>query len=102
LGQLERLLNRRIAEAPPGSYTARLADDEALRAAKLVEEAGELGRASTPAEVVWEAADLLYFTVAALAARGLDMAAVMAELDRRRLAVRRRDGSRTFKSGEDA
>lgn len=102
LGQLERLLNRRIAEAPPGSYTARLAGDEALRAAKLVEEAGELGRASTPAEVVWEAADLLYFTVAALAARGLDMAAVMAELDRRRLAVRRRDGSRTFKSGEDA
>jgi phosphoribosyl-ATP pyrophosphohydrolase len=65
-------------------------------AAKLLEEAGELGEASDRDDVVWEAADVLYFTAATLAGRGIPVAEVMSELDRRSLTVRRRDGSRTY------
>jgi phosphoribosyl-ATP pyrophosphohydrolase len=94
LGALERRLVARLAGADPGSYTRRLADDPRLLAAKLAEEAAELGAADGRDEVVWEAADLLYFVTASLASRGVDLAAALAELDRRALAVRRRDGSR--------
>ncbi len=51
---------------------------------------------------MWEAADLLFFTASALASRSVAWTDVMAELDRRGLAVRRRDGSRTFGGGEGA
>jgi phosphoribosyl-ATP pyrophosphohydrolase len=99
LGPLERRLADRLTSAPEGSFTSRLANDADLLAAKLAEEAGELAEATTRDEVVWEAADLIYFAATAVASRGVRMADVMAELDRRGLAARRRDGSRTFDSG---
>ena len=95
-GALERRLACRLAEAPEGSFTARLARDPQLLAAKLLEEAGELAEASDRGDVVWEAADVFYYTAAALAGRGIPVAEVMSELDRRSLTVRRRDGTRTF------
>jgi phosphoribosyl-ATP pyrophosphohydrolase len=94
LGELERRLIQRLADAKPGSYTARLAGDRELLARKLVEEAVELGEPD--ADVVWEAADLLYFTLVRTAAHGARLEDVVRELDRRALTVRRRDGSRTF------
>jgi phosphoribosyl-ATP pyrophosphohydrolase/phosphoribosyl-AMP cyclohydrolase len=94
LGALDRTLRRRRAGAPDGSFTARLFADPDLRAAKLREEAGELAEASEPADIAWEAADVLYFALAAAAAGGVSLADVEAELDRRARAVRRRDGSR--------
>ena len=100
LGALERRLADRLARAPEGSFTSRLARDPELLAAKLLEEAGELGEASDRGDVVWEAADVVYFTAAALAGRGISFAEVMDELDRRSLTVRRRDGSRTFTAEE--
>jgi phosphoribosyl-ATP pyrophosphohydrolase len=100
LGALQRRLVKRLEEAPEGSFTARLAGDSDLLAAKLVEEARELGAASDRENVVWEAADLMYFTAAAIASRGISLAEVMAELDRRALKTRRRDGSSTFTPGE--
>ena len=90
LGRLERTLRARREAAPAGSYTARLFQDPALLAAKLREEAAELGEASTRENVVWEAADMLYFTLARLAAEGIDLAEVEAHLDRRALKVTRR------------
>lgn len=95
LGSLERRLAARLAGGDSSSYTARLAGDADALAAKLVEEAGELAAASSRDEVVWEAADVLYVTAAALARHGVAWSEVIAELDRRALAVRRRDGSRT-------
>ncbi len=95
-GALERRLADRVREAPESSFTARLAVDRELMAAKLIEEAGELADADDRQSTVWEAADLVYFTTAALASRGTPLAAVAAELDRRALATRRRDGSQTF------
>jgi len=95
LGALERRLLDRIANPVVDSYTDRLVRDSALRAAKLAEEAAELADAVEPADVAWEAADVLYFTLTALAARGVSLEAATGELDRRALAVRRRDGSTT-------
>jgi phosphoribosyl-ATP pyrophosphohydrolase len=101
LGALERRLSKRVQEAPEGSFTARLAADPDLLAAKLREESHELGEATEHDDVVWEAADLIYFTAVALAGKGIEMASVMKELDRRALSVRRRDGSSTFATGEE-
>jgi phosphoribosyl-AMP cyclohydrolase / phosphoribosyl-ATP pyrophosphohydrolase len=91
LGRLELTLRSRAEEgAPEGSYTARLLRDPALLAAKLREEAGELAEALGREAVVWEAADVLYFTLARLAAEGVDLAEVERHLDRRALKVSRR------------
>jgi len=94
LGALERRLSERLADSTDGSYSVRIASDRARLAAKLVEEAGELAAAESPDEVAWEAADVLYFTILALAKAGVPLEAAVAELERRALAVRRRDGSR--------
>lgn len=92
LGALERRL-RAIADAPPaGSYTARLFGDPLLLAGKLREEAGELAQAAGAAATVEEAADVLYFTIATLASRGVRLEDVERELDRRALRVSRRGG----------
>jgi phosphoribosyl-AMP cyclohydrolase / phosphoribosyl-ATP pyrophosphohydrolase len=90
LEDLERTLHRRIAEATPGSGTARLLSDPELLAAKLSEEAEELLNATSPDEVVHEAADLLYLTMVSLARGGCTLEQVRAELERRSLRVRRR------------
>ena len=94
LGALERRLEELAAAPPEGSFTARLLGDRELLAAKLAEEAGELAAAESEEEVVWEAADLLYFALVRLVGAGVPLGRVEAELDRRRREVRRRDGSR--------
>lgn len=91
LGRLHRRLLARRTDAPEGSYTARLMADGARLAAKITEEAGELNAAASRDEVVWEASDLLYFTLVRLAAEGIDLDEVERHLDRRELRVRRRD-----------
>ncbi|MGH6921271.1 MAG: phosphoribosyl-ATP diphosphatase [Geminicoccaceae bacterium] len=91
LGELARRLAARRQTAPPGSYTARLFDDPALLGAKLREEAQELAEATARDHVIHEAADVLYFSLAALARHGIDLAEVEAALDRRALKVTRRD-----------
>ena len=93
LGRLARRLAERVIEAPEGSYTRRLLNDPALLRAKLVEEAGELGDAETGDEVIWEAADVLYFTLVRMAGAGITLSDVEAELDRRELKVSRRPGN---------
>ena len=95
LGRLARMVASRAASAPQGSYTARLLDSPSLLAAKLREEARELGEAEGPESVVWEAADLLYFLTVRLQSEDVGLEDVLAELDRRSLALRRRDGSRS-------
>jgi phosphoribosyl-AMP cyclohydrolase / phosphoribosyl-ATP pyrophosphohydrolase len=91
LGALARRLAARRQDAPEGSYTARLLRDPDLLGTKLREEADELARAGTRSEVVHEAADVLYFTLTALARHGVELAEVEATLDRRARKVSRRD-----------
>ncbi len=91
-----RALERRIAErrtvAVEGSYTAKLLSDRAWLDAKLVEEAGELALASTRAEVVHEAADLVFFAMCALSRSDVSLSEVERELDRRSRRISRRGG----------
>lgn len=74
------------------SYTARLLADSNLLRSKLIEEAAELAEADAPSDVAWEAADVLYFTLVAMARSGVDLADVERELDRRTRVVTRRNG----------
>lgn len=90
---LQRTLQSRLENAPPGSYTARLFSDPSLLRAKIFEEAEELCAAKTKAEVAWEAGDLLYFSLALCVQQGVSLAEVERELDRRSGKVTRRPGN---------
>lgn len=89
---IERRVRGRADSAPPGSYTRRLLEDPALLKAKLVEEAAELADAADPRNVVHEAADLLYFSLARLAQASISLVDVERELVRRAMKVSRRSG----------
>jgi phosphoribosyl-ATP pyrophosphohydrolase/phosphoribosyl-AMP cyclohydrolase len=81
--RLQDIIADRFHNPAPGSYTATL-DDELVRE-KVLEEAAEVTEASTHNEVVWEAADLLYFTTALMTREGVTVEEVLAELERRHL-----------------
>ncbi len=92
LPALARRLLDRVGFAPVGSYTRRLLDDPKLLRAKLIEEARELAQARGADEIVWEAADVFYFTMVSLARAGVPLADVGTELDRRARKIVRRKG----------
>lgn len=100
LAALEGRLRDRLASADERSFTRALAADRSRLAAKLVEEAGELGSAASSDEVVWEAADLAYLATVALARESRTWSDVAAELDRRagsppHRAIPKEDGEKT-------
>jgi phosphoribosyl-ATP pyrophosphohydrolase/phosphoribosyl-AMP cyclohydrolase len=78
---LQSIIVERFKNPPLGSYTATL-DDKLVRE-KLMEEAEEVCTAKTHDEVVWEAADLLYFATVLITREGLTVQEVLDELDRR-------------------
>jgi phosphoribosyl-AMP cyclohydrolase / phosphoribosyl-ATP pyrophosphohydrolase len=84
---LWRTIAERAAERPAGSYTTELLDAGVGACARKVgEEAVEVAVAAldeSDERVVEEAADLVYHLYVLLAARGLDVADVEAELARR-------------------
>jgi phosphoribosyl-ATP pyrophosphohydrolase/phosphoribosyl-AMP cyclohydrolase len=81
---LQSIIAERLRNPNPGSYTAAL-DDELVRE-KIAEEAGEICTAKTRGEIVWEAADLLYFTTVLMTRAGVGVGEVFDELDRRHKA----------------
>jgi len=89
--ELERRLTNRLANAPEGSFTKRLFDDRGLLAGKITEEAQELNEATDRSDIVHEAADVLFFVMTRLAAEGIPLDDIEAELDRRSLKLTRRD-----------
>lgn len=88
LEELFATVQDRKSERPEESYTARLLDEGVDRVSqKVIEEAGELGIAGVKgnkAEIVSEAADLLYHTLILLAASEARPEDVWAELRKRR------------------
>ena len=81
------------ADRRPGAPTPpRLFGEPGLLEAKLVEEARELGDAVTADDVVHEAADLMFFALAAAVRAGVSLHDIETELDRRALALTRRPG----------
>jgi phosphoribosyl-ATP pyrophosphohydrolase/phosphoribosyl-AMP cyclohydrolase len=87
LDALSRVVRERRGADAESSYTARLLAGGPRRPAeKVTEEAGELSAAAlagSDAEVIGEAADLLYHALVLLEARGLELGDVVAELARR-------------------
>jgi phosphoribosyl-ATP pyrophosphohydrolase/phosphoribosyl-AMP cyclohydrolase/histidinol dehydrogenase len=95
---LEQTLKQRLKDAPEGSYTKRLFDDEQLLRDKLVEEAQELSEAADPQEVAGELADVLYFAMVRAAKAGVSIDDAVVELDKRARKVTRRQGdSKSFR-----
>ena len=86
---LFELVAARRENAPPGSYTASLfaaGEDEIVK--KVGEEAIEVVLAvkgQGDARVIEEVADLYYHSLVLLASRGLTLAQVEAELERRHI-----------------
>jgi phosphoribosyl-ATP pyrophosphohydrolase/phosphoribosyl-AMP cyclohydrolase len=78
---LQSIIAERFSHPTPGSYTATLDDD--LVREKIMEEAEEVCTAKTHDEVVWEAADLLYFLTVLMTKENVSAAEVLNELDRR-------------------
>jgi phosphoribosyl-ATP pyrophosphohydrolase len=95
LGRLGRRLAALAADPPQASNTAKLLEDSELLAAKLSEEAVELARASSPEDVVHEAADLIYFALVKAASAGVGVSQIEAELDIRERRVTRRPMERS-------
>ena len=90
--ELEQLIGQRIAEPSEGSYTAALHARGIRRVAQKVGEEGVevalAGAGDTDQALIGESADLLYHLLVLLRARGLPLAAVIAELQRRHDASR--------------
>jgi phosphoribosyl-ATP pyrophosphohydrolase len=87
LARLEATIAQRLTAAPEHSYVARLhAMGLKTIAQKLGEEATEAviaALAGDEAELVGEAADVLFHLLVLLAAKGVRLEQVFAELDRR-------------------
>lgn len=87
LNTLEQVIRERIATRPEGSYTAKLLAEGTRRIAQKVGEEGlELALAAvaqSDAEVIGEAADLLYHALLLLQVKNLSLANVVAELESR-------------------
>jgi phosphoribosyl-ATP pyrophosphohydrolase len=87
LSDLETLVSQRATSGDPASYTAKLAARGLPKAAqKLGEEAVETVIAALgedQAALTGEAADLLYHLMVVLHLRGVPLADILAELERR-------------------
>ncbi|MBI4565566.1 MAG: bifunctional phosphoribosyl-AMP cyclohydrolase/phosphoribosyl-ATP diphosphatase HisIE [Planctomycetes bacterium] len=87
LGRLERVIASRRSERPEGSYTAKLTAEGTHRIAKKVgEEAIETVLAAVDGDrsrLIAESADVLYHLLVLWADRGVALADVLGELDRR-------------------
>ena len=101
LPDLSRRIESRLSDAPEGSYTRRLFDDTELLNHKIMEEAKELGDATSAAEAAWEAADVIYFTLVKLNRLGGSWSDVASELRRRSLKVSRRPGNAKMEMNDE-
>lgn len=98
--KLEQTLKSRKESAPEGSYTARLFSDEKLLRAKIMEEAEELCDATSPQDVAFEAADLIYFALTKAVGAGVSLADIERSLDAKSWKVKRRTGNAKGKWAE--
>jgi phosphoribosyl-AMP cyclohydrolase / phosphoribosyl-ATP pyrophosphohydrolase len=90
LSKLEGVIEKRIAENPEGSYTARLFAKGPTRIAQKVGEEGiEVALAAVAEDedkVISESADLLFHLLVLLKSRGVTLARVVSELESRHAA----------------
>ncbi|OLY81905.1 Histidine biosynthesis trifunctional protein [Smittium mucronatum] len=93
LSRLTMVLEGRKKNPPPGSYTNRLFNDPQLLNDKIMEEADELCTASSPSEIAWEAADLIYFLLVKATSSGVSIADIESNLMLKTKKIERRPGN---------
>jgi phosphoribosyl-ATP pyrophosphohydrolase len=84
---LSAVIASRASERPEGSYTAALLADRDRALKKIGEEATEVviaAKGDERAQLVYEAADLIYHLLVVLNAAGISLGEVWEELDARR------------------
>ncbi|MBU1887397.1 bifunctional phosphoribosyl-AMP cyclohydrolase/phosphoribosyl-ATP diphosphatase HisIE [Candidatus Micrarchaeota archaeon] len=87
LNQLIEVIKDRKLNPKKGSYTSTIVNDQKAIIAKLREESEEFieaGEVKEKKEIVWEAADLLFFMLVYLENRNIKFSDVLEELNRRR------------------
>lgn len=94
LPAFSRRIDAAMRSTDENSYTKKLIASTQLLNDKIIEEALELTQADNKDEIIFESADLIYFTAVKLAASGIGWDDIFAELDRRAAAVTRRDNSK--------
>ena len=85
---LEKLYNKikkRIEGTDEKSYTKKLVNDGLLLKRKLIEEAAEVITAKDKDQLVWEAADLIYFLFVIMAKEGITIKDIEKENERRNM-----------------
>lgn len=90
---LEHVLQDRLINATPGSYTQRLFQDSSLLRQKLLEEVQELIEAETADHIAAEAADVIYFLMTRCVQAGVGIADIEHHLDLRSRKISRRPGN---------
>ncbi|KAF9434950.1 trifunctional histidinol dehydrogenase [Entomortierella beljakovae] len=93
IAHLNQTLENRKVSAPAGSYTQRLFKDDNLVKSKIMEEAEELCEATTPEDIAWETADLIYFALVKCVANGVTLRDVEQQLENRSRKITRRPGN---------
>jgi len=71
LNDLYRKISNRIFETSEFSYTRKISQDEPRLLRKIIEESGEVITAKNNKDLIWEAADLIYFLFVLLAKKGI-------------------------------
>lgn len=84
LQELTEVISSRKREPKPDSYVSGIINDRRMVVSKLMEELAELIAAESEDEVIWEAADLLFFMLVYLENRTVKFRQVLEELRRRR------------------
>jgi phosphoribosyl-ATP pyrophosphohydrolase/phosphoribosyl-AMP cyclohydrolase len=84
LSELAATISDRKQNPKPDSYTSSIVNDKKQIMEKLNEEFEELLAAEKEDEIVWEAADLVYFLLVYLENRRVKFSKVLEELEKRR------------------
>ncbi|MEI7961698.1 MAG: phosphoribosyl-ATP diphosphatase [archaeon] len=82
LALYEKIVQRKKS-AKTGAYTKTLFENKTLLSRKLLEEAAEVVLSKNKKELIWEAADLMYFLFVTMAKNGVTLADVENENARR-------------------
>ncbi|MFH1785212.1 MAG: bifunctional phosphoribosyl-AMP cyclohydrolase/phosphoribosyl-ATP diphosphatase HisIE [Candidatus Micrarchaeota archaeon] len=84
LDKLTKVISNRKKDPQPNSYVSSIINDKQEIVNKLNEELLELLNAEKDDEIIWEAADLLFFMLVYLENRSIKFSKVLDELERRR------------------
>jgi len=84
LSDLYEIIQERILNPTPNSYTSKISKDERLIIEKIKEESNEVTNYTHDANLSWEIADLFYFVMVLMAKKGIKLQDILNELWSRR------------------